>query len=110
MAGPYRNFPQEFAGLFPPYFDDGQGQQSMQSAGFYSGNPSYQQPLLDTSFADFEEPNRSVLPAQGSSRVRKRVGAAGEHVKFRRTRSGCYTCRNRRVKVNLLYVYVKQAN
>ncbi|KAF2403312.1 hypothetical protein EJ06DRAFT_452721, partial [Trichodelitschia bisporula] len=31
-------------------------------------------------------------------RVRRRVGVGGEHVKFRRTRSGCYTCRNRRVK------------
>jgi hypothetical protein len=110
MTGPYQNFPQDFAGMFPPYFNDGQGQPSMQSSDFFSGNPQYQQSVLDnTSFPDFEEPNRPVLPAQGSARVRKRVDATGEHVKFRRTRSGCYTCRNRRVKVLFLEAYVVTA-
>ncbi|KAI2629451.1 hypothetical protein GGS21DRAFT_540353 [Xylaria nigripes] len=33
-----------------------------------------------------------------SSRSRKRSSPGIEHVKYRRTRSGCYTCRTRRVK------------
>jgi hypothetical protein len=40
-------------------------------------------------------------PQQGSHRSRRRQLAGGEHVKHRRTRSGCYTCRQRRVKVFL---------
>ncbi|KAF2092178.1 hypothetical protein K490DRAFT_13455, partial [Saccharata proteae CBS 121410] len=37
-------------------------------------------------------------PAQSAARARRRPAAGSEHVKHRRTRSGCYTCRNRRVK------------
>ncbi|KAK8185695.1 hypothetical protein BC567DRAFT_154567 [Phyllosticta citribraziliensis] len=38
-----------------------------------------------------------MLPATNSSRARRRA-SGNEQVKHRRTRSGCYTCRNRRVK------------
>ena len=56
--------------------------------------------LMHTNFLGHDDPTRTMLPgAQNSARVRRKVGASGEQVKFRRTRSGCYTCRNRRVKV-----------
>ncbi|OCL02839.1 hypothetical protein AOQ84DRAFT_303910 [Glonium stellatum] len=53
---------------------------------------------LHQSYLDYEEDPRAIAPAPGSSRARRRTVAGGEHVKHRRTRSGCYTCRNRRVK------------
>lgn len=34
-----------------------------------------------------------------ANRSRRKSSQTGEHVKHRRTRSGCYTCRSRRVKV-----------
>ena len=37
--------------------------------------------------------------AKGLARVRRRPPPGSDHVKHRRTRSGCYTCRSRRVKV-----------
>ncbi|KAF2145208.1 uncharacterized protein K452DRAFT_244963 [Aplosporella prunicola CBS 121167] len=39
-----------------------------------------------------------MLPAQSSARARRKPAVGQDHVKHRRTRSGCYTCRNRRVK------------
>lgn len=36
---------------------------------------------------------------KGIGRVRRRPPPGSDHVKHRRTRSGCYTCRSRRVKV-----------
>ncbi|KAF2489370.1 hypothetical protein BU16DRAFT_471850 [Lophium mytilinum] len=39
----------------------------------------------------------------GSARARRRSTQTGEHVKHRRTRSGCYTCRNRRVKCDEMH-------
>lgn len=57
------------------------------------------------SFAEFEEPKRAMLPPQpGAPRSRRRPQPGAEHVKHRRTRSGCYTCRQRRVKVRELHV------
>lgn len=54
------------------------------------------------SYSDIEDPNRSAVPQQGGSRGGKRRSVTGaDHVKHRRTRSGCYTCRQRRVKVSL---------
>ncbi|EME38245.1 hypothetical protein DOTSEDRAFT_161080 [Dothistroma septosporum NZE10] len=51
------------------------------------------------SYSDYEDPNRAMLPpSQQSSRSRRRQPQGAEHVKHRRTRSGCYTCRQRRVK------------
>jgi hypothetical protein len=50
-------------------------------------------------FTGFPEPimYNSVPKAQ---RSRRRSSAPGlDHIKHRRTRSGCYTCRSRRVKV-----------
>ncbi|KAF2433590.1 hypothetical protein EJ08DRAFT_60436 [Tothia fuscella] len=102
MADPYQTFNSpEFLGAFEPYYTNAQGQPILQPSGFYDPNQQYQRPILGplaTPFPDYEEANRPSLNAHGSSRVRKRVGGLGEHVKFRRTRSGCFTCRNRRVK------------
>ncbi|KAK5111695.1 hypothetical protein LTR62_004801 [Meristemomyces frigidus] len=52
-------------------------------------------------YSEYEDPTRTMLPhvqAQGQPRQRRRQPASSEHVKHRRTRSGCYTCRQRRVK------------
>lgn len=52
------------------------------------------------SYSDVEDPGRLGGPMQGGSRGGKRRSVTGaDHVKHRRTRSGCYTCRQRRVKV-----------
>ncbi|KAK7956194.1 uncharacterized protein PG986_005416 [Apiospora aurea] len=56
---------------------------SYQNLGFYTG---------------FPEPIMFQAPKPPSSRGRKKSTPGLEHVKHRRTRSGCYTCRNRRVK------------
>ncbi|WPV27842.1 hypothetical protein CLAFUW7_07738 [Fulvia fulva] len=50
------------------------------------------------SYSDYEDPNRAMLPPQQPPRSRRRQPQGAEHVKHRRTRSGCYTCRQRRVK------------
>lgn len=48
----------------------------------------------------YEDISGPLGSTQGSnSRVRRRA-LPGEQVKHRRTRSGCFTCRQRRVKVN----------
>jgi hypothetical protein len=104
MSGPYNSFNQHF-GLLPPYYDLSEnGHQVMGAAAYVptGGMQAFQTQRTDSlnsHFIDFDDVNHPLLPAQGSARVRRRVGSAGEHVKFRRTRSGCYTCRNRRVKV-----------
>lgn len=104
MAGPYNSFTQHFS-LLPPYYDLGENRHPIMGAAAYvrtGGLQNYQtqsSESLNSGFMDYEDVNRPMLAAQNSTRVRRRVGSSGEHVKFRRTRSGCYTCRNRRVKV-----------
>lgn len=75
---------------------------------FYPANfqPTSQappQPNSASSYADlkylFGVQDTSLVSVNKSGRSRKRSGPGGEHVKHRRTRSGCYTCRTRRVKV-----------
>ncbi|KAK8868071.1 Sterol uptake control protein 2 [Apiospora arundinis] len=56
---------------------------SYQNLGYYTG---------------FPDPIMFQAPKPPSSRGRKKSTPGLEHVKHRRTRSGCYTCRNRRVK------------
>lgn len=102
MAGPWQNYPHSF-GMYPSYYTTTQNAPHFTpTTGYYGSVIPFQQPMLDrlhTGLPEFDDLNRSVLPAQGSNRIRRRINAGGEHVKFRRTRSGCYTCRNRRVKV-----------
>ena len=58
------------------------------------------------SYSEFDDPHgRAMLPPQGPARPRRRHPPGAEHVKHRRTRSGCYTCRQRRVKVCAVFSY-----
>ncbi|QDS69244.1 hypothetical protein FKW77_001785 [Venturia effusa] len=100
MAGPYHNFPNY--GMYAPYYSaDRKRQPLVEPGSYYGGGLQFQQPVVEpltTQFPEFDDPSHAILPAQGSGRTRRRVGPGGDHVKFRRTRSGCFTCRNRRVK------------
>lgn len=60
----------------------------------------YGEPQIQQAYMDQYEDVAGTLGAgqTANSRMRRRA-APGDHVKHRRTRSGCYTCRNRRVKV-----------
>ncbi|THY68064.1 hypothetical protein D6C77_00829 [Aureobasidium pullulans] len=63
----------------------------------------YQLPTISqenlNSYSDIEDPSRGSISQQGGSRGGKRRSVTGaDHVKHRRTRSGCFTCRQRRVK------------
>jgi hypothetical protein len=49
-------------------------------------------------FTGFPEP--IMFNAPKAQRSRRKSAPGLEHVKHRRTRSGCYTCRSRRVKVD----------
>jgi hypothetical protein len=61
------------------------------------GDPSMQQAYLD----QYEDVPGNMGTSQNSNARTRRRGGTSENVKHRRTRSGCYTCRQRRVKVNL---------
>jgi len=76
--GPQSMYPPE---PFPPRLHQLQTM-SMESLGGYS---------------DYDDPTRVMLPPQPGQRQRRRQPQGPEHVKHRRTRSGCYTCRQRRV-------------
>ncbi|KAF2242931.1 hypothetical protein BU26DRAFT_438087 [Trematosphaeria pertusa] len=58
------------------------------------GEPQMQQ----TYMSQYEDLSGSMDPAQGGNARMRRRTAPGDQVKHRRTRSGCYTCRQRRVK------------
>lgn len=58
------------------------------------------------SYSDVDEQNRGTMPPQTHSRGKRRSIPGPDHVKHRRTRSGCYTCRQRRVKVCVVVVAV----
>ncbi len=51
-------------------------------------------------FTGFPEP--VMFSAPKAQRNRRKSAPGLDHVKHRRTRSGCYTCRSRRVKVRWL--------
>lgn len=53
---------------------------------------------LGTQF-HYDDFAQAMMPGTGSQRIRRRMTQGSDHVKHRRTRSGCYTCRLRRVKV-----------
>ncbi|KAF2201558.1 hypothetical protein GQ43DRAFT_471698 [Delitschia confertaspora ATCC 74209] len=62
--------------------------------------PQYAEPQLQQGYIDhhYEDATGGIGGPQGASQRVRRRSAPGEHVKHRRTRSGCFTCRNRRVK------------
>lgn len=61
----------------------------------------YTEPQMLSNYGEiYEDISGQLGPAQGgNARVRRRA-LPGEQVKHRRTRSGCFTCRQRRVKVD----------
>lgn len=48
-------------------------------------------------YSGFAEPG--LFQAPRSQRNRRKSAPGADHIKHRRTRSGCFTCRSRRVKV-----------
>ena len=61
----------------------------------------YTEPHMQSNYGEmYEDISGPLGSAQGgNARVRRRA-LPGEQVKHRRTRSGCFTCRQRRVKVD----------
>lgn len=60
--------------------------------------PRFDQAPLTTFFVG-SEGGANMTPNSKPSRVRRKSAPGSETVKHRRTRSGCFTCRTRRVKV-----------
>jgi hypothetical protein len=85
---------------------DGSYIHSIQESPVYHGLPGNFAPYPDTQMpqtymGQYDDVPGPMESAQdGNARVRRRPGP-GDQVKHRRTRSGCYTCRQRRVKVSL---------
>jgi len=70
----------------------------------YRGMPvpfvQYADPHIQHAYMDqYDEVPGAAGSAQPSSTRMRRRAAPGDNVKHRRTRSGCFTCRQRRVKV-----------
>lgn len=56
---------------------------------------------LTTYQSEYDSQPAITAAPRGTPRLnRRRQTQTGDHVKHRRTRSGCYTCRQRRVKVS----------
>jgi hypothetical protein len=115
MSGfPFTTFGQNL-NFLPPYYSlDANGQPVVQPNTYQlqtgaAANFSQSDDGLTSPFIDYEDQARNMSSSGSASRARRRTGAAGEHVKFRRTRSGCYTCRNRRVKVRYATKILEQA-
>jgi hypothetical protein len=106
MSGfPFTSLAQQF-NLYQGYYTvDNTGQPLVQPNAFQlqpNALPFPQQPVdPGAAFADSDDANKPMA-STGATRGRKRL--PGEQAKFRRTRSGCYTCRTRRVKVIYLIV------
>ncbi len=73
-----------------------QQQQQMGMAGSPVPNP-YQSLGYFTGF-----PEPIMFNASKAQRSRRKSAPGLDHIKHRRTRSGCYTCRSRRVKVPII--------
>ncbi|KAF8429540.1 hypothetical protein EV426DRAFT_125068 [Tirmania nivea] len=58
----------------------------------------FEHSTLPTFFVSDGTMGKSPIPGSSSARLRRKSSAGVEQVKHRRTRSGCYTCRTRRVK------------
>jgi hypothetical protein len=104
MSGfPFNHLAQQFSLYRGYYTGDGTGQPFVPQDAFQfqpNALPPFPQQPVDPSaaaFADLDDANKPMASTSGATRGRKRP--PGEQAKFRRTRSGCYTCRSRRVKV-----------
>jgi hypothetical protein len=79
---------------------------------FHPGAPGpfvqYSDPHLQPVYSDqYDDIPGAMGSAQGANARARRRPVPGEQVKHRRTRSGCFTCRQRRVKVNAVQRSVK---
>jgi hypothetical protein len=91
----------------PPHLmtSDGSYSHAMPESPLYQSMPGAYVPYPDVPLqqnyiGQYEDASGPMDHAQNSNaRVRRRSGP-GDQVKHRRTRSGCYTCRQRRVKVS----------
>jgi len=50
-------------------------------------------------YSDLDDAGQASNSTQGASKSKRRPVHGPDHIKHRRTRSGCFTCRQRRVKV-----------
>lgn len=109
MSGYYDpNNPHSYSYLPPPLPDLPEGIVSP-PGNFYDnghtligGNPSIDQPEVSENIARWFEQDPDVGASAPKAPVKvKRRAANSDHVKHRRTRSGCFTCRSRRVKVQI---------
>jgi hypothetical protein len=76
---------------------------------FHHGMPGpfvqYPDSHLQPTYADqYDDISGPLGSAQGANARARRRPVPGEQVKHRRTRSGCFTCRQRRVKVMLSFL------
>ena len=69
----------------------------------------YAEPLIQPNYTDqFDDGSGSMGAGQGANVRARRRQLPGEQVKHRRTRSGCFTCRQRRVKVPTLWPWLSR--
>lgn len=89
----------------PMMAPDGSVPHAIPESPIYHGMPGpfvqYTDPPMQQGFLDqqYEDVPGNMGSAQGGNARMRRRPATGDHVKHRRTRSGCFTCRQRRVKV-----------
>lgn len=99
MGDYYHNFLSSMTGVGgqpnqPPL----DGSQSMPHPPLAAGAPGIANPYQSLGyFTGFPEP--IMFNAPKAQRSRRKSAPGLDHIKHRRTRSGCYTCRSRRVKV-----------
>ncbi|KAI1379278.1 hypothetical protein F4677DRAFT_326738 [Hypoxylon crocopeplum] len=78
---------------------DAQYQPQQHSAPLGNTSPPLTTPYQNLGyFPGFPDPIMFQAPKPQGNRNRKKSASGADHVKHRRTRSGCYTCRSRRVK------------
>jgi len=101
MSEYYHHFLTSMAGVGPP---NQSPQDASQPGGLPGHVPSGVTPMANPYqnlgyFTGFPEPIMLNTPKAQRSRRKSQPGS--EHIKHRRTRSGCLTCRSRRVKVRV---------
>jgi hypothetical protein len=106
MGDYYRQFLSSMSGAegYLPTSPDEMNQALMPGVALPMSTPPIHSPYPSNLgyFAAYAEPTIINAPKASKSRRRSAAnqgGANSDQVKHRRTRSGCYTCRSRRVKV-----------
>jgi len=110
MSDYYHHFLSSMAGVGgPPTPGQLEGSQPMpQPPTMPTGAPGMPNPYQSLGyFTGFPEP--IMFNAPKAQRSRRKSAPGLDHIKHRRTRSGCYTCRSRRVKVGLPKCHYKNS-